>query len=114
MQLAEQTGIAALRTFLLESARQYLRAADDIRTAGKLDANEFASRRRIARCAPADDAEVTDVAASWERAECEALTYFRDAYDGLLPDEVAETVKRHFEAGVARLERLRKLQLRLA
>lgn len=113
MRLAAQTG-GALRTFLHESARQYRRAADDIRTVGKLDAYRFASRRRIARCATAEDADVADVAATWERAECEALTYFRDAYDGLLPDDVAQTVKRHFEVGVARLERLRKLQSRLA
>ena len=114
MQLAKQTEIGALRTFLHESARQYRRAADDIRTVGKLAAHRFASRRRIARGAAAEDGDVADVAATWERAECEALTYFRDAYDGRLPDEVAETVKRHFEVGVARLERLRRLQSRLA
>lgn len=107
MRLAEQTEIEDLRSFLQESARQYRHAADEIRTALP-DADEVspAQRRLVGRDRHEDD----DVAAAWERTECQALTYFRDAYDAPLPSPVADLVKRHFEAGVFRLERFRKLQ----
>jgi hypothetical protein len=113
LQLAQLTEIEALRHFLQESARQYRRAAHDIRTVCQIDATRIAPGQRVPRFSTPDEGGA-DVAANWERAECEALTYFRDAYDGPLTDRVAETVKRHFEVGVARLERLRKLQAQLA
>jgi hypothetical protein len=108
-RLAERTEIEALRSFLFESAEQYRRAAQDLRTVGRIDTPR-ASVHRQAIEVPGD---ATDVASTLERAECEALTYFRDAYDGNLPAPIAETVKRHYEAGVERLERLRALQTRL-
>lgn len=111
MDLARRTEIEPLRALLQESARQYRRAADEIRTVWQADEQVRRPRRR----APSFMADAgDDPVATWERAECEALTYFRDAYDGPLPDRVAETVKRHFEAGVERLERLRALQSRRA
>jgi hypothetical protein len=113
MDLARRTEIEPLRAFLQESARQYRRAADEIRTVWKTDEPLRRSHHRSPSFAsPMNDGD--DPVATWERAECEALTYFRDAYDGPLPDGVAETVKRHFEAGVERLERLRALQSRRA
>lgn len=109
IHLAERTEIEALRAFLHESAQQYRRAADDLRTVWKNGSSGGGStdRRRDTEIGLVADG---DVVAFWERAECEALTYFRDAYDTPLPAPVADTVKRHFEAGVKRLERLRKLQ----
>ena len=111
IQLAERTEIEDLRSFLQESAQQYRRAADDIRTVWSGAAGEGAStegRHELHFRASGDG----DAVALWERTECEALTYFRDAYDTPLPPRLAATVKRHFEAGVSRLERLRKLQQR--
>lgn len=111
IQLAERTDTEDLRSLLQESAQQYRRAADDIRTVWRAAAMEpvsTESRHEMHFRPPADG----DAAALWERTECEALTYFRDAYDTPLPPRLADTVKRHFEAGVSRLERLRKLQQR--
>jgi hypothetical protein len=109
IKLAEQTEIEALRAFLHESARQYRRAAEALCATGQVRA----APTRRAHVLDDANARVADIAAIWERAECEVLTYFRDAYDTPLPDPVADAVKRHFEAGVNRLERFRKLQSRL-
>ena len=112
MQLAGKTDIEPLRAFLYESAQQYRRAAEDIRTVCMKDAAgialEIARDNRSREPDPADD----DVVDAWERTECAALTYFRDAYDLPLPPALADAVKRHLEAGVNRLERFRKLQAR--
>lgn len=111
IHLAERTEIEDLRRLLQESAQQYRRAADDIRMVWNSHAGEAVmSDRRHEPRLRVDDAG--DAVALWERTECEALTYFRDAYDTPLPPRLAATVKRHFEAGVSRLERLRKLQAR--
>jgi hypothetical protein len=107
LELAQGTDIEVpARDLLLESARQYRHAADDVRKAW--DGAAMASmggRRAAARRGAAEDPLV-----AWERIECELLTYFRDAYDAPLPASIAEVVKRHYEAGVRRLERLRELQ----
>lgn len=111
INLAERTEFEDLRSFLHESAREYHRAAEDIRMVWNTHAGEaVTSGGRHEPRFSVDDAG--DAVALWERTECEALTYFRDAYDTPLPAPVAETVKRHLEAGVSRLERLRKLQAR--
>lgn len=107
IELAERTEVEALRAFLHESARQYRRAAEDICATGQVRQRTAGDRSREV---PAAGAVLDDVASTWERAECEVLTYFRDAYDSELPDPVADAVKRHFEAGVTRLERFRKMQ----
>lgn len=111
LRLAEHTEIEALRDFLYESAQQYRRAAEDIRTVWKYDVGPLAPLRRApsGRIARIEG----DVVSAWERAECETLTYFRDAYDARLPAPLAETVRRHYETAVTRLERLRHLQERL-
>jgi len=110
MQLARRTDVEILRAFLYESAQQYRRAADDIRTVCMKDAAGIAlgttRDHRLREPIAADD----DVVASWERTECAALTCFRDAYDLPLPPALADAVKRHLEAGVNRLERFRKLR----
>lgn len=108
MKLAQQAGAEPLKSMLEESAFQYLRAADEIRTLWRSDIPCEAADRSAAPAA--DDASAEDIVASWERAECEALTYFRDAYDGELPAPLADTVRRHYEAGISRLERLRSLR----
>lgn len=111
IHLAERTEIEDLRSLLRESAQQYRRAADDIRMVWNTDAGEaLTTDPRAERRFSVDD--TSDAVALWERTECEALTYFRDAYDTPLPPRLAATVKRHFEAGVSRLERLRELQAR--
>jgi len=111
IHLAERTEIEDLRSLLRESAQQYRRAAEDIRMVWNTHAGEAVTPRgRHEPRLSLDDAG--DAVALWERTECEALTYFRDAYDTPLPPPLAATVKRHFEAGVSRLERLRKLQAR--
>lgn len=110
MKLARRTQAAPLKALLEESARQYRSAADEIRNVWKNDTrHDLEPRDRVG----VDDVEARggdDIAASWECAECEALTYFRDAYDGTLPPPLADAVKRHYEAGLDRLERLRKLR----
>ena len=109
IHLAERTEIEDLRRLLQEGAQQYGCAADDIRAVWATDAGE--SVTTDGRHEPPfrfdDDG---DLVALWERSECEALTCFSDAYDTPLPPRLAATVKRHFEAGVSRLERLRKLR----
>jgi hypothetical protein len=111
MKLARRTHAEPLRALLEESARQYRSAVDDIRTVWRNDTqgDPRPARGRV-RAHAVDAGGVEDLAASWERAECEALTYFRDAYDGPLPAPIAEAVKRHYEAALSRLERLRKLR----
>jgi len=111
LQLAQMTDIEALRAFLYESAQQYRRAADEIRKVCVHDTEGMALAipRDKWSCEPTLTED--DVVASWERTECEALTYFRDAYDLPLPPALTEAVRRHLEAGVNRLERLRKLRL---
>ncbi len=110
IELAGRTDILPLRDFLHESAQQYRRAAEEILSV--LQAEAPASLSDATMGAEGDPAH-DDIAARWERTDCEALTYFRDAYDTPLPAVLADTVKRHLEAGVTRLERLRKLQRRL-
>ena len=110
IHLAEQTEIEDLRALLQESAQQYRRAADELRSVCKSNGTVAAVGHR--RAAWSEIAADGDALAFWERAECQALTYFRDAYDTPLPPHVSATVKRHFEAGIDRLERLRKLQTR--
>ncbi|MGZ8979121.1 MAG: hypothetical protein ACXW2D_00115 [Burkholderiaceae bacterium] len=110
MHLAERTEIEDLRHLLQECAQQYRNAADDIRMVWSADTGEAVNPDggRHGLDLHVDDGG--DAVALWERTECETLTYFRDAYDTTLPPRLAATVKRHFEAGVNRLERLRKLQ----
>ena len=111
IHLAARTDSEGLRTLLHESAQQYRCAADDIRTVLSVDADGPAhseDRHEHEVRLQVDDG--ADAVAVWERTECEALTYFRDAYDTPLPPQLAATVKRHLEAGISRLERLRKLQ----
>ena len=110
-RLAQSTKVESMKSFLHESAQQYRRAADDLGNAlrDEVRVEPVAHRRPERRPAELD---TDDVAALWERAECDALTFFRDAYDTTLPADLADTVKRHYEAGIARLERLRKLQAR--
>lgn len=110
MKLARRTHAEPLKALLEESARQYRSAADEIRTAWNNDARGADEPRDRHGVHAVDAAGGDDIAASWERAECEALTYFRDAYDGALPPPIADAVKRHYEAGLSRLERLRKLR----
>ena len=110
MRLAQQTEVESIRIFLQESAQQYRRAADDLRTVLKTPIGARAPAAREARSGQDDIDEGDDIVARWERAECHALTYFRDAFDSELPSPAADAVKRHFEAGIDRLERLRKLQ----
>ena len=108
-----------LRDFLYQSADQYRSAAEDLRSALKDDLGDpddlgeppLRSARREGRFGmPPDD----DIAASWERAECEALACFRDAFDMELPSQVTDAVRRHYREAVARLERLRRLRARLS
>ena len=111
IHLAERTEIEDLRSLLQESAQQYRHAADDIRmvwTTATADAVDSGGRHELHLTLDDDG----DAVALWERTECEALTYFRDANDTPLPPRLAATVKRHFEAGVSRLERFRTLQAR--
>lgn len=110
IHLAELTEIEDLRALLEESAQQYRRAADELRTV--CTGNGTVAEVDHRRDAEADIAPDGDALAFWERAECNALTYFRDAYDTPLPPLVSAAVKRHFEAGIERLERLRKMQTR--
>lgn len=110
MKLARRTHAEPLKALLEESARQYRSAADEISLVWKNDTPEEVATRGRARAHGIDAGGGDDIAASWERAECEALTYFRDAYDGTLPPRIAEAVKRHYEAGLSRLERLRRLR----
>lgn len=115
-RLAQSTKVESMKSFLHESAQQYRRAADELGNALRRETPvetpvEPASHvRRHHRLVSSTDAD--DVAVLWELAECDALTFFRDAYDTTLPSALADTVKRHYEAGLARLERLRKLQAR--
>jgi hypothetical protein len=108
LDLAQGADIdAPLRDFLLESARQCRHAADDVRRAwdgGSMAAADAPLGTGLRRGAGEDPL------VAWERTACELLTYFRDAYDLPLPASIAEVVKRHYEAGVGRLERLRELQ----
>lgn len=110
IRLAARTEVAALRTFLHESARQYRDAAADLKTVVD-DVLPAAQRVRVAAGLPVPEAG--DVADAWERTECELLTAFRDAYDEPLPTPLAEAVRRQLEAGVSRLEALRRLRERL-
>jgi hypothetical protein len=113
MRLAERTEVEALRIFLHESAQQYRRAADDLRTVLSTDAvPDFPPQLRDRSNAEGtDNGAHDDIVAAWEHTECSALTVFRDAYDAPLPSPLADKVKRHFEAGVCRLEQLRRLQI---
>lgn len=111
MKLARRAHAEPLKAFLEESARQYRSAADEITHVWNNDTRDDRMPRGRARIHGVDDVRGgEDIAACWEHAECEALTYFRDAYDGSLPPPIAEAVKRHYEAGLRRLERLRKLR----
>ncbi len=110
MRLAQRTDAGALKSFLQESARQYRHAADELLSLLRDSAAATPELRRRAQRASEDSGTPQNVAELWERAECEALTCFRDAYDTSLPSPLADTVKRHYEAGVTRLERFRKLQ----
>lgn len=110
MKLARRTHAEPLKALLEESARQYRSAADEIRTVWNNDAHGAGEPRGLDRLQGIDAVSGEDIAASWELAECETLTYFRDAYDVALPPPVADAVKRHYEAGLSRLERLRKLR----
>jgi hypothetical protein len=111
IELAALTDDDALRDFLYDSAQQYRRAEDDLRMTLKDEACEppVAASRRRRHVRPLHGG---DVAATWERAECETLACFRDAFDIRLPSPLAEAVRRHYEAAVKRLERLRRLQRR--
>lgn len=116
MRLAERTEVEPLRSFLHESALQYRRAADDLRTVLSTDAGpdltaRLRDRFNVEGAECADRTAHDDIVAAWEHTECSALTVFRDAYDAPLPSPLADAVKRHFEAGVCRLEQLRKLQV---
>jgi hypothetical protein len=115
MRLAERTEVEALRTFLHESALQYRRAEDDLRTVLSTDAGPDCAALRDRPDAEGPDhgdrGVHDDIVSAWEHTECSALTVFRDAYDAPLPSPLADAVKRHFEAGVCRLEQLRKLQI---
>jgi hypothetical protein len=112
IDLAQQTNSQELQALLLQSAHELRTAAAELRVA----LNDVASAAETAsapvtarRGAEAPVAE--DVAATWERAECDALACFRDAFDSDLPPPLVKTVRRHYEAGIARLERLRALHL---
>ena len=111
IRLAHRTDVAPLRDFLQESAQQYRRAADEILAALQKDGQPLTANGSAVQDSTVEHDE--DIVASWERTDCEALTWFRDAYDTELPSMLADTVKRHLEAGVTRLERLRRLQRRL-
>jgi hypothetical protein len=110
IRLARQARAEPLRSLLEESAQQYECAADEIRTMWNPEPRTGAPPGPHGGRSEAVAGE--DIAASWERAECEALTYFRDAYDGGLPEPLREAVRRHYEAGITRLERLRSMQAR--
>lgn len=109
VDLAHQTDSRELQALLLQSARELHSAADDLRAA----LSDVASAADITPAATHRNAVerlADDVAATWERTECDALTCFRDAFDSNLPDPLVKTVRRHYEAAIARLERLRALQ----
>lgn len=106
MALARRTDSEALRALLRESALQYAHAADEIRAAWR---GHPEPRRRPERRGARAEAPGEDLVALWEGIEGETLTYFRDAYDSMLSPELAETVRRHLEAGIRRLEQLRQL-----
>jgi hypothetical protein len=107
-ELASQTESRELRVFLLQSARELRAAADELRGALNHVSGGAAVVSAPARGASGPGGD--DVAATWERAECDALACFRDAFDSNLPAPLVKTVRRHYEAGIARLERLRALQ----
>jgi hypothetical protein len=111
VDLAGQTDSRELQALLLQSARELRSAADDLRAA----LSDVASAADMApapmyRAMPALE---DDVATRWERTECDALACFRDAFDSDLPAPLVKTVRRHYEAAISRLERLRALQAHL-
>lgn len=110
-RLAAVNGIdPSLRALLVARGVQYRRAATEIAsTVHRVTPNPAHRRRRTAAfdgTATGDDAAVI---ACWERAECFALTCFRDAFDAGLPAPLAAIVKKHFESGLVGLETLRAL-----
>jgi hypothetical protein len=112
IELAALTDDDVLRDFLYDSAQQYRRAEEDLRMTLKDELGEppaTAAGRRRRHVRPLHGG---DISATWERAECETLACFRDAFDIRLPAPLAEAVRRHYEAAVKRLERLRRLQSR--
>ena len=109
VDLANQTDSRELRELLLQSARELHSAADDLRAALSdvaTAADVAPAPMHAAVVAPLDN----DVVATWERAECDALACFRDAFDSNLPAPLVKTVRRHYEAAIVRLEKLRALQ----
>lgn len=110
MTLARHVNAEPFRTLLEESARQYRCAVDEIGTAWKSDRRDEVAIDPARYGPEADDGD--DLFACWERSECETLTYFRDAYDGELTEPLAGAVKRHYEAGITRLESLQRLKAR--
>jgi hypothetical protein len=107
--LARQTDDVELKAFLRGSAYDYRNAESEL---SAILGHAVASRHVGSRQRPAalDATRAADVANSWECAECDALACFRDAFDSDLPPALGRTVRRHYEAGIARLERLRALR----
>lgn len=97
----------ALRAFLHGSAQEYRNAESELSAVlGSAGIRRGPGRRPAAL----DGRRAIDVADAWEFTECDALACFRDAFDSDLPPRLAKTVRRHYEAGIARLERLRQLR----
>jgi hypothetical protein len=108
LRLAHRTDVATMQAFLQDCSVQYRCAADELLAA--LREEGAATVQAELRRGDLPDIDGHEVAAAWERVEGAALTYFRDAVDGLPPSALADTVKRHYVDGVLRLERLRQLQ----
>jgi hypothetical protein len=110
--LARRTDNEELKAFLHGSAHAYQSAETELSVVlgngGARNPRGFTEPLSATALSPA--AEVAD---SWECAECDALACFRDAFDGDLPPPLARTIRRHYEAGIARLERLRELRAHL-